>query len=141
MAAVMNPAKLQLNQYYFPHQEVRANPAHDPSGIKNGAVVSFALNAGLSPTDNHQHFVEIVAEVDESASTNPAYFFKIQAFGLFTTDDGLTQDEAKALVAAYGSQVLVGSIRDHLVSLTSRGPWGSFYLNVITLHVQPKVNA
>lgn len=137
----MNPAKLQLNQYYFPHQEVRANPAHDPSGFKNGAVVNFALNAGILSANTHQHYVEIIAEVDESASTNPAYFFKIQAFGLFTTDDSLTQDEAKALVAAHGSQVLIGSIRDHLVSLTSRGPWGSIYLNVITLHMQPKMNA
>ena len=136
----MNPSKLQLDQYYFPHQEVRANPNHDPSTSKKVGSVKFHVHCGKLPSGTHQHYAEIVAEADEVSGINSAYFFRIQAFGLFTADDSLTLDEAKALVSIYGVQVLLGAIRDHLVSLTSRGPWGSFYLNIITLQTQPELN-
>lgn len=134
----MSRSKLRLEQYYFPHQEVRANPAHNPAGAKDGSALTINFKTGVIPNKPGTHIVELVVELDEANSDNPPYFFKLHAFGVFAAAPDLNEDEARALASVQGAQVLLGAARDHLVSLTSRGPWGGFYLNIIPL--QPPIN-
>jgi len=66
--------------------------------------------------------------LDEENADNPPYFFDVTAFGIVVVDDGMPSDEAYRLACTTTPQTLIGAIREHLASITARGPWGAVFL-------------
>lgn len=131
----MNAYPLRLERYLFPVQEVRANPAHDPSKGLHGSHVRSDVHVAQVDEQPRRIVVEVSVCLDEAASDNPPYFFNITAFGVFIAEESATYDAAASLASLHGPQVLIGAIREHLALLTSRAPWGPFVLNIVPLHI------
>ena len=123
----------RLDNYFFPHQEVRANPAHDPNGVRPHVHLSPSFQ--IVAIEGRPEAVEVEASiaVNESQSENPPYFFTISVFGVLSTHLEMT-DQSRAQAAGVGINLLVGAIRERLATLTSRGPWGTFMLGPIPLN-------
>ncbi|MEI2782305.1 MAG: hypothetical protein V9H25_14010 [Candidatus Competibacter sp.] len=120
----------RLENYFFPHQEVRANLSHDPNGNRLGS--QFTPSFSLVAIEGRTNAVGVEASVslDEDKSDNPPYFFTISAFGILTTDLETT-DDMRTQAASFGINVLFGALRERLATLTSRAPWGTFVLGPV----------
>lgn len=126
----MSKHPLQLKEYYFPLQNVEANPDFNPQIGDSETKVRVGFS--LSGTDDPSLVVaDIKIEADPSASTNPPYFFTLQAFGVFhreaDAESILSHGRDDAL------HVLMGAARERLTELTSRGPWGRYFMKIAAL--------
>ncbi len=122
----MDPSPLQLDRYFFTHSTVRANPEHNPAGDRQGSrVIPTFLSQPLAERPG-AYTVEMTVVLDETTSVNPPYFFSISAFAVIVTPPTLDPAAAGTAVRGTGFNVLVGAIREHLATLTARGPWGLF---------------
>ncbi len=129
----MDSYSWRLENYFFPHQEVRANPAHDLNGSRLGSRLSSSFNIVAIEGRPDAVGVEASIALDESQSENPPYFFTISAFGILTTDLEMT-DQLRAQAAGLGINLLIGAMRERLATLTARAPWGVFVFGPIPLN-------
>jgi len=132
----MNPYPWRLETYFFPHQEVRANPEHDPNGTRPDNRLNTSSNLVALEGRPEAVGIEAYLSLNEGQSQNPPYFFTINAFGVLTTDLEIT-DQLRAQAAGLGFHLLIGAIRERLATLTSRAPWGTFILPPIPLTIGP----
>lgn len=130
---------LRLEEYYFPIQEVVANPSFSRSGNRNGSKLRSNLTITRQNGAAGKWLVELVIDVDQDASENPPYFFRIQAFGVFALEEGEQEALAQSAMATLGAQILVGAIRERLASLTARAPWGQFFLGIVPIQASPSL--
>lgn len=123
---------LQLDELFFPVQEVRANPDHDPSGERGGTVLKQSYEVRPIGGSPGVFGGELVIECDRDQSRNPPYLFMLQAYMIVRVDDRLAPPDAQALAASTCFSMLVGAARERLLDLTSRAPWGRFMLGPVT---------
>lgn len=128
---------VQLERYFFPHQEVVANPEHNPAGVRNGSKVTSAVGAAPIAGRPNAYAVEVTLSLDKDNSVNPPYFFTLHAFGIWTMAADAPPDATQAVLTATGVPILIGAIREHLAALTARGPWGPFIMGPIPLKLVP----
>ena len=124
---------LQLEDLFFPIQEVRANPEHDIKGAPvhthiNQAVHVHTLDAGAG-----RFGVQITLSTAPDQSVNPPYFFTLDGFAVVVVDQQLDPVTAQALVHANGQMIVLGAMRERLLDLTSRAPWGRFMLSTMPI--------
>jgi preprotein translocase subunit SecB len=126
----MEELPLRLERYFFPHQEVRANPAHERGGKLHNQV---NVNAGVGAVEGRKgaFAIDLTISLDEDKSENPPYFFTINAFGILVAEGDSDIANAQELARLIGSQLLIGAARERLADLTARGPWGQFLLNLV----------
>lgn len=125
---------LQLNNYFFTHQEVIANPEHK-QGKKHESKMHFDVNAVVSKINEGDSFsLEVTTAINNETSINPSYFIKISAFGIIDVTQDLDPEEIESLLKTSGSQILIGAIRERIVELTSRGPWQSTFIDFIQIN-------
>lgn len=129
----MSQYPLQLKQYFFTQIECNANPDYDQAVNGIGSFIDFKFVVLPFNGQEDALGVELTIWVDEEKSTNPAYLFKISAFGILHVAEGTTMEAATQLAHLTGTQILVGAIREEIAHLTSRGPWGVFMLPIIPL--------
>jgi len=123
-----------LNRYFFPIQSVHARINFDKKGKKDGSHTN--LNRIIEkPKDGSNNFVlQMDLELDKEKSENPSYEFHLSVVGIFSLNIEVANEEkGKEVVQTYGSQILIGVLREKLASLTACGPWGPFYINFIPL--------
>lgn len=132
-AAMDKPFPLQLDEVFFPVQEVRANPEHDPTGDRTGTRIKQVFN--VQPIEGQVGLwgAELLIECDRDQSLNPPYFFNLQTFAMVRLDQQFDQATALSLVTTTCFSVLVGAARERLLELTSRAPWGRFMMGVVQL--------
>jgi hypothetical protein len=131
------PFPLRLEELFFPVQEVRANPDHDPQGDRTGTNLKQSFNVQPIEGQPGVFGVEMIVECDRETSRNPPYFFQLQVYGIMRIDGVLDPAASQALVTSTGFSVLVGASRERLLELTSRAPWGRFMMGVVQLITQP----
>jgi len=126
---------LQLERYFFTHQEVVANPDHIANGRKDGSQLKSEVNANLVEGRSNAFAVSVRVFLDNESSDNPPYFFHIEAFGIFVLASDLPSEASQQLATTSGA-ILIGAIRERLADLTSRGPWGGFMIPPIPVEFQ-----
>ncbi len=131
------PLPLQLEEIFFPVQQVHANPEHDPTGDRTGTKILNTFNVQQIEGQSGVWGAELVIECDRETSVNPPYFFKLQAFAMVRADNSLDNAGAQALATTITFSALVGAARERLMDLTSRAPWGRFMMGVMQLQTQP----
>jgi len=138
------PFPLQLDEVFFPVQEVRANPEHDPTGDRTGTRIKHVFNVQLVEGQPGVWGAELLIECDRDESLNPPYFFNLQAFAMVRVDQQLDLATAQSLATTTCFSVLIGATRERLLELTSRAPWGRFMMGIVQLVSQtlpPSVTA
>jgi len=129
----MNQSKPQLEIYFFPAQEVNANPEHDPSAVIETAHKIDRRN-GIVDGSESAMWVQVDVRTDEEKSVNPPYFVRVLCFvsmSLIRNDDDTVDEQFKELSLTTATQVAIGAIREHLMAMTSRGPWGALVLDTV----------
>lgn len=130
----MSTFPLRLDRYFFTESVVTANPSYDPDGSRIGSViVPPAISCSPLAEQDGAFGCEMIIQLDESKSENPPYFFSIHAFAILVATPGTAADMAFSLAHATGLSMLVGAIREHLASITARGPWGPFLLSPVVI--------
>lgn len=133
----MEKHPLLLREYYFPIQIAQANSEFDPQSDLHNTKIKLSFNFFKADEGDHIWLADMSVETDKEESENPPYFFKIQAFGVFKSDD----EAGEQIILSEGQiackQILTGAIRERLADLTSRGPWGQHFLNTISPFLQP----
>jgi hypothetical protein len=87
--------------------------------------------------DANAFAVDVGIDLDEEHSVNPPYFFSISAFAILVSDQDVPRELALTVANATGFTMLVGAIREHLASVTARGPWDQFLLGPVTFPQSP----
>ncbi len=128
----MEKLPLQLERYFFTHQEVRANPAYDQAGDRRGTHILTDHKVNKLEEKGF-YAVEFSVWDDQQNSVNQPYFFKLSVFGVFTITSDIPDETSVALVGTAGLQLMIGVVRERLAELTSRGPWATLHLNVISM--------
>lgn len=120
---------LQLEDIFFPIQEVRARADHNPQGELGGTHIIQAFEFQALDVATQRYGVVLDMSIDEEKSVNPAYDFRLQGFATFWVHSSFDPVSAQAIVQANGLMILVGAMRERLLELTCRAPWGRFMLN------------
>lgn len=126
-----NTLPVQLDEVFFPVQEVRANPEHDPSGPPTDTQVNQSVDAWAIDEAAGLYNVTLEISTDRETSVNPPYFFVLQAFAAMRADPRLDAETRQSMVHAHGQSILVGAARERLLDLSARGPWGRFLLGTL----------
>jgi len=128
----MSEIRAQLERYFFPHQEIRANAHYDINGDRSGNKVQIAVhNARQIPERETAFTIDVTISLDEENSVNPPYFFKVQAFGIFVIPEGVASAFDPKSANQEVLPLLIGAIREPLAAMTARGPWGPFFVGLI----------
>ena len=132
----MKPHNVKVVQYFFPESSVKARQDHDPNGISNGTKQKLSLNINEIPSENNMHGVMVRLSSIDDESENLPYSYSIETYGIFEPNDKSTDDliqDYKSNIKVVSLQILVGAIREHLASITSRGPWATFIAGAVNL--------
>ncbi len=130
---------LQLDEMFFPVQEVRANPEHDPNGLRTDTQVNQSVNAFAIDEAAGRYGVTLEISTNRETSVNPPYFFVLHAYAAMRVDPPLDAATRQSMVHANGQTILVGAARERLLDLSARGPWGRFLLGTLPV-VVPSAN-
>lgn len=130
----MKELPIQLERYFFPHQEVIAN--HEFIQDKDGTHTHTDINSNLSPVPEQKgkYGIDVQLVLNQEKSNNPPYFFKIIVFGVFTLNETeIDPENFERLIRETGSSILIGAARERLAEITSRGPWPAQQLGIVPL--------
>lgn len=122
----------QLEDLSFSHQEVRANPAHDPKQDQKGSPFHIEANELTINDRKNAIAVQVSIKVDETHDSNAAYFVVLTAFAVLLTDQEMTE-QLRHQGLSTGLNILIGAMRERLATLTARGPWGVSLLGPIPM--------
>ena len=132
----MRPHNVKLVKYFFPETSVKASQDHDTEGRIDSTEQSVSVEIVEIPSMDNQHTVKVRLISDDEGSENAPYSYQIEAFGIFEA----ASTESEELLEAYKEnfqpvavQILFGAIREHLATVTARGPWGNFIVGVLNI--------
>jgi len=128
---------VRLDEYFFPIQEIKANPKHTPGEVH---TVNTQILRGIKKVSDETedqdaaYSVELRIRTDEKQSSNLPYFLDLSVYGVFFVNtDSLDNTQINALIESTGVSVLFGAARERVASMTSRAPWGTFHLEVMPI--------
>ena len=137
---MLKPRDLNLRQYFFPMQNVAANPEFD-SDKEHGSQFGLETDLSIHFDDEHARYrftllLTMRSDDECDGCDNDPYTYEIAAVGIFDyyPSDGQrhSEDEITTIerdVTMMGCTVLLGAVRERFVEMTSRGPWGPCYLD------------
>lgn len=126
----MTPIPLRLDEYFFTRIHVEANPEFTgESGA--GSSVEVEPHTTLLKHQEDPTRYQVTVTVGELHTRDDAplpYNLDVQAVGLFSVDSALVHDDIDRLVLVNGASMLYSALREHVLTVTGRGPWGAFQL-------------
>jgi preprotein translocase subunit SecB len=124
----MQSPPLRLESLFYDRVMVNARRDYDPSTDEDGEVETTVRFAQRKDDDRVWRIdlqVTITAGAD---GIPPKYEADVHAVGVVRVHPELPEEEMPNLVAITGSSLLYTSLREFLMTVTARGPWGSFML-------------
>jgi preprotein translocase subunit SecB len=131
----MNPlSPLQLKHYHFKALSVRSTPDYDMDAADFGDTpypqmkpeqIATRIILGTATDTQKQNFlVELHLAYEPEAGERFPYTLHAEIEGIFELDSTQTLEEQKQLVAINGASLLVGAIREQILTLTARHQYG-----------------
>lgn len=114
---------------------VIAHADHDPEQPSYG---STQVGYQIDRSDSHSGVVTMEMNVssDKDDSKNAPYEYDVRAFAMLAylddTTDPLDDNDLKR-AGVVGYQAAIGAIREHIASMTARGPWDTFFLRIVDI--------
>lgn len=122
----------QITGLVFPHQTVIARRDHEP-GEEQTVVTRVEYEIDKAPADPNMVIVDMKVWSNQDQSVNPPYEYDVAAFTMVSYDPNesppLDEKDVKR-AGVIGYRAAIGAIRDHIATMTSRAPWGVFYIGV-----------
>jgi hypothetical protein len=118
---------LDLIKSLLTEVSVLANPKFDPSKeVADDAPLGFATSISHEVKSEGVHGISMTIEMSDEQAP---YKFKVTGLvflGVQNPPKDSSKEEIADSVTAYGVQVIYGSIREQLHSISLRGPWEKF---------------
>jgi len=121
---------LQLKSHFFPIIRLQSMP-----GGKNDSPTVFDREFAFSqlPASPNEWQLELTIKLTNTEKTKPfIYQFEIQIIGIFELVAELPEDRKKPIVVVNGLSILYGAIREMVINLTSRSPYGALTLPTVS---------
>jgi preprotein translocase subunit SecB len=118
---------LKLEQYFFPHIQVSADPTCDDISRVND--IDYEVKVGLAKHEEEEKYqltLEISSFPEDDDSTQP-YSMQVVVIGIFEVVDW---PDPEKLLLINGSSILYSAAREFVITTSSRGPWGPLTLPV-----------
>jgi preprotein translocase subunit SecB len=135
------PHPISLQTVLFVRSTVIAIQAHIPDGMlistnpeNNIAVTKVEGQPG-------QYNASMRTVINQAMESTSPYHIDMECIGVFTADDTLSEEEALRGVTITAHSVLYGAIRESVLWLTSRQPFGPLMLGLSVLKTQPAPEA
>jgi preprotein translocase subunit SecB len=133
----MHHTPLQLEDYFFTHVHLEANP--DFKGAATSAAnldveVSCTLQLLQHETDQNRFQLKLAVSATPPDSTALPYRLEVQAVGLFVVAKDFQHEDIPRLVRVNGGSMLYAAAREFVLVISSRGPWGPLKLPTVNLH-------
>lgn len=121
-----------INSHFYTLQEVAAQVDFDPEGALDGTNVDISFE--FRATDETDVWLAALSILtDDDASVNQPYSFHMESLCFLEIQDKDNYKE-KALRATI-MQMMVGSTRERIITMTGRGPWNKFSLGPVPIEV------
>lgn len=141
----MSQTPLRLETYFFPKVQIEANPDYSPKDAPEEHDVQLNMNVGLLGSEQEPTRFQLMLDIEKiSAKTGVLpYRLSLEAVAFLTVDDKFKHPDVKRLVQVNGASMLYSSIREMVLMVTGRGPWGAFQLPTVNFHsvVPPSGNS
>jgi len=125
---------LQLQGLVFTRSVVVAVPGHQADERIDGPMQpENSLSVGLAPDVPGRYVVTMRSSFNRDSHTAYPYMIDMECLAIFTVLEGVTDEEARRAAAIIGHQVAYGAIRESVMWLTSRQPYGPFLLGISVL--------
>lgn len=139
----MSRAPLSLERYFYTRIHIEANREFTDKDARKGAIdldVNVRVSV-LKNKDDPELYQLVLATNRLDAKEGPLpYLIDAEVVGVFRLDPAFKHNDRETLVRNNGASMLYGALREYLLMLTGRGPWGEFQLPTISfLHpAEPK---
>lgn len=130
----MQSSPLQLNNYFFPHVEVVANPEWVQDSTKGLPLVNCSVNM-TRPESNETYLVQLDISINSTPENPSQYLIKLIAIGFFSVPIDIPNKDQ--FVEVSGASILYSAAREYLLQLMSRGPWIPLILNPMSFAPAP----
>lgn len=116
----------------YPSIIIEANPEHDPES----PAIDFECEIGNScRLDDDQKTIHLVISYasDDSAEKNLSYNIKLRFYASFSISKRISEipKKTQSEILEDIASLAIGSIRETIASITSRGPWGTYLVPFI----------
>jgi preprotein translocase subunit SecB len=127
----MESSPLLLNRHVFKRVEIVASPKPD-----SGAVNLLNVNLGCSQAagESNLFLVELDLKILPlpDSGKNPAYTGEVSIEGEFRVSPEVPEDQQQLIAICNGAGILFGAIREMVLGITARGPWGPLPLKILS---------
>jgi preprotein translocase subunit SecB len=132
----MSQTPLRLETYFFPKVQIEANPDYSPTDVPEERDVQMKMNVGLLGSEQEPNRFQLMLDIEKiSVPTGILpYRLSLEAVAFLTVDDNLKHSDIKRLVQVNGASMLYSAVRELVLMVTGRGPWGAFQLPTVNFH-------
>ena len=115
---------MRLDSYFYIYNQITPNPKF---ATQEPPDLDFKVSARLHETSES---IDCLVQLDVTPENtgNFPYAGIIRIYGVFKPDNTLNKEAAAELVKSTGANILVGALREKLMSETSTGPFPPLFL-------------
>jgi len=128
---------LDVEVLFFPNVSFQTQPHDDPQSLPVPERVSVRPLASCLSEDGMRWNVVLHVKSEQSGEgvdmSRNRFDFDLVAVGRFAWKGNPEEDREKIarIVSVSGASILYSSLRDMLLTLTARGPWGPYLLPAV----------
>jgi len=125
---------LQLENYFFKRLLVDAQlpDGEDEPRFERSPPVTTEIELYPHVEDENRYQVRMVIERDDAQQSPGTYEVELEVYGFFSVSPDWPEEERESIVRVTGASILYGAAREHLLAVTSRGPWPALMLPTIS---------
>lgn len=118
---------INLLEIYFTKSFVESIPEY-PIGSEKEIEAKPVNNIEVTKIEGNEgkYFTRMTSVLNAEKSADAPYYIDMECIAFFTADPILPEDEARRGVSITAHNVLYGAIREAVLWLTGRQPFGSF---------------
>ncbi|PIV88172.1 MAG: hypothetical protein COW48_07510 [Hydrogenophilales bacterium CG17_big_fil_post_rev_8_21_14_2_50_63_12] len=122
----------------FPEITIRANPDFKPDGPQHlvDAHLNSALNTQAIEGEDNQFFSELRVKLDPGSKANVPYYFDILCLLTLTISPEVPNEHRLSLANQAAHTIAFPAVRELILNLTARQPWGQFFIGLSVLTPQ-----
>lgn len=117
---------LQLDDYFFPHIRVSADPDAGGEDDYSNGDFRIGVSAAKREEENEYQVAIHISLTPQSEDKKATYIVELVAIGFFQVHPDFP--DPKKLLEVNGASILYASAREFLITITSRSLWGALKL-------------
>ena len=130
-----SPPPLQLENAFYDLVHVDAHADYSPGPDDQVGEVPVRIDLRTAQLKDEPDLWNLVMDVSiaRDGDTVPPYDIRVRCWSVFRLAPNLDGDKAAQLTRVTGGSIVYSGMREFIGMLTSRGPWGGFFLPTISL--------